>query len=46
MKKLNEMEMKNIKAGGINAIGWAIIVSILSFSAGLLDGYTRPYKCR
>ena len=46
MKKLNVSEMKQIKAGGISALGLALISSILSFAAGLLDGYTRPYKCR
>ena len=46
MKKLNVNEMKQIKAGGITAVGWAIIAAGLSFLAGLLDGYTRPYKCR
>lgn len=46
MKKLNKEEMKKIKAGGISAVGWAVIASLLSFAAGILDGYTRPYKCR
>ncbi len=46
MKKLNVNEMKQIKAGGITAVGWAIIAAGISFLAGLLDGYTRPYKCR
>ncbi len=46
MKKLSSDEMKSIKAGGISAFGIALITSILSFAAGLLDGYTRPYKCR
>ncbi|MBP3635239.1 MAG: class IIb bacteriocin, lactobin A/cerein 7B family [Bacilli bacterium] len=46
MVKLKEEEMKNINAGGITAVGWAVIAAGLSFLAGLLDGYTRPYKCR
>lgn len=46
MKKLTSNEMKQIKAGGISATGWAVIASILSFFSGLLDGYTRPFRCR
>lgn len=46
MKKLTKEEMKNIKASGIGALGWAIIAAGISFIGGLLDGYTRPLKCR
>ncbi len=46
MRKLNEQEMKNISAGGLSAIGWAIISAAISFFGGFLDGYARPYKCR
>ena len=38
MQKLNEEEMKNIKAGAIGTLGWAIIAAGLSFLGGLLDG--------
>ena len=47
MKKLNEKEMKQIKAGALSAAGiWAIVAAGVSFLGGLLDGYTRPFKCR
>ena len=46
MKKLSEKEMKSIKASGIGALGWAFIAAGISFIGGLLDGYTRPLKCR
>ena len=46
MKKLNERQMKQIRAGGLSAAAWAAIVAGISFLAGLLDGYTRPYSCR
>ena len=46
MQKLNETEMKEIKGDGIGALGWALIAAGISFLGGLLDGYTRPLKCR
>jgi len=47
MRKLNIQEMKNIKAGAISAAAiWAIVAAGLSFLGGVLDGYTRPFKCR
>lgn len=44
--KLNNYELKNIKAGAIS--GWLIagIISGLTFIIGVIDGYVRPYKCR
>ena len=47
MKKLEAEEMKKIYAGSLSAAAiWAIVAAGLSFLGGLLDGYTRPYKCR
>lgn len=47
MKKLDEKQMKQIKAGGLSAAAiWAIVAAGLSFLGGVLDGYTRPFKCR
>ena len=47
MKKLKEEEMKQITAGALSAAAiWAIVAAGISFIGGLLDGYTRPYKCR
>lgn len=47
MKKLNQKQMKQIKAGSISAAAiWAIVAAGLSFIGGVLDGYTRPFKCR
>ena len=46
MKKLTNNELKSIKAGASG--GWiaAGIVAGITFLAGLLDGYFRPFKCR
>ena len=47
MKKLNEKQMKQIKAGALSAAAiWAIVAAGVSFLGGILDGYTRPFKCR
>ena len=47
MKKLTEKQMKNIKAGALSAAAiWALVAAGLSFLGGILDGYTRPFKCR
>lgn len=46
MQKLDNNEMKSIKAGAISAAVWAVIAAGLSFFGGLLDGYTRPFRCR
>lgn len=46
MTKLNEKEMKQIKAGALSVGAWALIAAGISLVAGFLDGYTRPFKCR
>lgn len=46
MKELNKNEMVNVSAGGLSAGVVAAIAAGIAFFAGLLDGYTRPYKCR
>ena len=47
MKQLNEKEMKTISAGSLSmAAIWALVAAGISFLGGILDGYTRPYKCR
>lgn len=46
MHKLSTSEMLNIKAGGLSAGVIAAIAAGIAFLSGLLDGYTRPYKCR
>ena len=48
MKKLEENKMKEISAGGALSVAgiFALIAAGISFLGGLLDGYTRPFKCR
>ena len=46
MQKLNELEMKQIKAGALSAGVWALIAAGVAVFAGFLDGFTRPLKCR
>lgn len=42
---LKEEELKNI-SGGFSLSVAALIGGIVAFITGILDGYTRPYKCR
>ena len=44
--KLSNKQLKNIKGGA--SAGWIIggIVAGITFLAGVLDGYFRPFKCR
>ena len=46
MKKLSINEMMNTTAGGLSAGVIAAIAAGIAFFAGILDGYTRPFKCR
>jgi len=45
MKKLQIEEMKNITGGGITAWGAIGIGALLTFLAGVVDGFARPFKC-
>lgn len=45
MKYLNDIELKNIN-GGINFGLLSILGGIVTFVIGILDGITRPLKCR
>ena len=46
MKRLSINELKSIKAGG--SAGWIVagIAAGITFIIGIIDGYTRPFKCR
>ena len=47
MKQLDEKQMKQISAGSLSAAAiWAMVAAGLSFLGGILDGYTRPFRCR
>ena len=46
MRELSKNEMISIKGGGMSATAWAVIAGVISFISGVLDGFTRPYKCR
>ncbi len=45
MKKLNDLELKNIE-GGLTAWAAIGIGLAITFVAGILDGIARPLKCR
>ena len=45
MEKLKVEEMKQIVGGGITAWGALGIGAILTFIAGVIDGFARPFKC-
>lgn len=44
--ELTKNELKQIKAGA--SAGWIVagIIAGITFIIGVLDGYTRPFKCR
>lgn len=47
MKELGSKESRSIYAGGgITASICAAIAAGVSFFVGLLDGITRPFRCR
>ena len=43
---LKEKELYKITGGGAGYFIAAGIIGVVSFFAGLLDGFTRPFKCR
>lgn len=46
MKNLTNVEMKNIYGGSISAGAAAAIAAGIAFFSGILDGFSRPFKCR
>ena len=45
MKKLNDLELKNIDGGAIS-LGWIVGIGAgVTFLIGLIDGIIRPLKC-
>ncbi|MBQ8891742.1 MAG: hypothetical protein IJ068_02635 [Bacilli bacterium] len=45
MKNLNISEMKKIKGGGVSISAILGIGSLITFLAGIIDGFARPLKC-
>ena len=45
MKEISTKQAKEIYGGGLTAIGYAAIVSGVSFLVGILDGITRTLRC-
>ena len=43
--KLSKEELNNISGGAIFGYKFIILGGIISFIAGILDGYTRPLRC-
>ena len=46
MKELKESELKAIYAGSLSAGAMGLIAAGVSFFVGILDGITRPFRCR
>ena len=46
MKKLNELDEKRIKGGGLSIAAIFGIGSLVTFIVGIFDGIARPLKCR
>ena len=45
LKNLSEEQAKELYGGGLTAIGYAAIVSGISFIVGIFDGITRTLRC-
>ncbi len=45
MKDLTKNEMKNIKGGGLSAAAIIGIGALVTFLAGIIDGFVRPLGC-
>ena len=46
MKKLTKYESRIIQAGASSGFIFAGIIAVISFLAGIFDGFTRPFRCR
>jgi len=46
MEKLNDNELLNISGGAISFGVFAAIAGTITFLIGVIDGFTRPLKCR
>ena len=46
MKKLTDVEMKNISGGGVSLGLIAAIAAGITFITGVIDGILRPLGCR
>lgn len=46
MKELSLKDSKKLYAGGLSAAAYAAIAAGISFLVGILDGISRPFKCR
>ncbi len=45
MKNIEKEELKNITGGGLSVMGFFGIGSLITFLAGVVDGFARPLKC-
>ena len=45
MNKLDNNETKKIIGGGISILGALGIGTLVTFLAGIIDGFARPLKC-
>ena len=46
MKEISLSETKTMYGGGLSAGACALIAAGVSFLVGIIDGITRPFKCR
>lgn len=46
MKELKIDDAKSLYAGSLSAGAYGLIAAGISFFVGLLDGITRPFRCR
>ena len=42
---LSDEELVDINGGGVKWFAYGFLVAVVSFIAGILDGYFRPLKC-
>lgn len=45
MKPIQDDALKQMKGGGISVLGVAVIVGVLVFVSGIIDGMVHPKKC-
>lgn len=46
MREMSIKETKEMYGGGLSAGAYALIAAGISFLVGIVDGVTRPFKCR
>lgn len=46
MVEIKEKELKDVSGGGLTWGAGCVIIGAVVFIIGVIDGYTRPLRCR